>query len=168
VGIREKTKNQQISIEDQKAQEELMKVLQINTVKKAEIEKEALIQEAEGKKQSLIRDGEGKAEAQKLILYAEADGLSKKADAMKKINDSAKDVRRIEMEEKIGVELAKAYQDADIKVIQAGDKPQSLMDLATASGGANLGASLASLSATNPEVGAKISKFLDGLGDKKK
>ena len=168
VGVREKTKNQNIAIEDQKAQTELMKVLQINTVRKAEIEKEALIQEAEGKKQALIMDGEGKATAQKLILFAEAEGLSMKADAMEKINTSSLGVREIEMREKVGIELAKAYQDAEIKVIQAGDKPQSLMDFATAGGGANVGAALSALNATNPEVGAKISKLLDSFTDKKK
>lgn len=168
VGVREKNKNQKIAIEDQKAQEELMKVLQINTVRKAEIEKEALIQESEGKKQALIMDGEGKAEAQKLILFAEADGLSKKADAMEKINKSSIGVREIEMKEKIGIELAKAYQRAEIKVIQAGDKPQNLLDLVTASGGANLGAALSSLNATNPELGTKLGKFVDSYTNKKK
>lgn len=168
VGIREKTKNQKVAIEDQKAQEELMKVLQINTVRKAEIEKEALIQESEGKKQALIMAGAGKAEADKLILFAEAEGLSKKADAMKKIAESALGVREIEMKEKIGVELAKAYQNADIKVIQAGDKPQGLMDLVTASGGANIGAALSSLNATSPELGAKLGKLIDNYAEKKK
>lgn len=169
IGKREQARNQNIAKEEQKAKAESMEVLKIQQVRQAAIEKEARIERAEGARQAVIKEQEGIAEGKKKVLFAEAEGLSKKADAMKKINDSAKEVRRIEKDEKIGVELARAYQKADIKVIQTGDKPKSLLDLASsADGGASLGAAMASLNATNPELGKQISKLINKFSEKEK
>jgi hypothetical protein len=62
-------------------------------VRSAEIQRDAAIQNAEGEKQAAIRRREGEAEGVRAVGYAEADAKSKLADALKKINDAALDVR---------------------------------------------------------------------------
>lgn len=169
IGVRTQKRDQEIRREQQAAEEEKMKVVRIEKVRHAEIERDAAIETAEGEKQSVIRRRTGEAEGVRAVGYAEADAKSKLADALKKINEAALDVRRIEKDEKIGVTAAQALQKADIKFINAG-KPNSLLDLFTPSGGASIGGMLAGIEATNPGGYAEILNFISkrvGKGDGK-
>ena len=169
VGVRTQSRDQEIAREQQAAHEEKMKVARIDQVRKAEIERDAAIEQAEGQKQAVIRRKTGEAEGVRAVGYAEADAKSKLADALKKINEAALDVRRIEKEEKIGVTAAEALKNADIKFINAG-QPNSLLDLFTPSGGASIGGMLAGIQAANPEAYADIIDFIGkrtGKGDGK-
>ena len=170
VGVRAQKRDQLIAAEQRSAQEEKMKVIRVQQVRQAEIGRDAAIETAEGDKQAVIRRREGEAEGVRAVGYAEADAKSKLADALKKINEAALDVRRIEKDEKIGVTAAQALQNADIKFINAG-KPNSLLDLFTPSGGASIGGMIAGVEATNPEAYAEIVGFIArrlGGGDGKK
>ena len=168
VGVRAQKRDQLIAAEQRDAQEEKMKVIRVEQVRQAEITRDAAIEQAEGDKQATIRRREGEAEGVRAVGYAEADAKSKLADALKKINEAALDVRRIEKDEKIGVTAAQALQKADIKFINAG-KATSLLDLFTPSGGANIGGMLSGLQATHPDAYAAIQKILDKVktGDQK-
>jgi len=167
VGVRTQKRDQEIAREQQAAQEEKMKVVRVEQVRRAEIERDAAIESAEGDKQAVIRRRTGEAEGVRAVGYAEADAKSKLADALKKINEAALDVRRIEKDEKIGVTAAQALQKADIKFINAG-KATSLLDLFTPSGGANIGGMLAGLQATHPDAYVAIQKILDTTRGKPK
>ncbi|HUW55889.1 MAG TPA: SPFH domain-containing protein [Planctomycetota bacterium] len=159
VGVRTQKRDQEIAREQQAAQEEKMKVMRVQQVRQAEIQRDAAIESAEGDKQAVIRRKTGEAEGVRAVGYAEADAKSKLADALKKINEAALDVRRIEKDEKIGVTAAQALQKADIKFINAG-QPNSLLDLFTPSGGASIGGMIAGLEATNPEAYGDILGFI--------
>ena len=167
VGIRAQKRDQLIAAEQREAQEEKMKVIRVEQVRQAEITRDAAIEQAEGDKQAVIRRRSGEAEGVRAVGYADADAKSKLADALKKINEAALDVRRIEKDEKIGVTAAEALKNADIKFINAG-KPNSLLDLFTPSGGASIGGMIAGVEATNPEAYADIMSFVaKRLGDGK-
>jgi flotillin len=159
VGMRAQKRDQLIAKEQQAAQEEKMRVVRVEQVRQAEIMRDAAIEQAEGDKQAVIRRRAGEAEGVRAVGYAEADAKSKLADALKKINEAALDVRRIEKDEKIGITAAQALQKAEIKFINAG-KAQSLLDLFTPSGGANIGGMLSGIEAVNPDAYAEIMEFI--------
>jgi len=159
VGIRAQRRDQLIAKEQREAQEQKMQVMRVEQVRQAEIGRDAAIEQAEGDKQAVIRRRTGEAEGVRAVGYAEADAKSKLADALKKINEAALDVRRIEKDEKIGVTAAEALKHAEIKFINAG-KPNSLLDLFTPSGGASIGGMLSGLQATNPEAYGEIMSFI--------
>ncbi len=169
VGKRDQLKELEIARQRQLAQEQTMGVIRIEQVRQAEITRDAAIERAEGEKQSIIRVKEGEGEGVRAVGYAEADAKSRLADALKKINEAALDVRRIEKDERIGVTAAEALKNADIRFINAG-APSSILDLFTPSGGANLGGMINALEATNPTLyrevkqwlGARIAKPGDG------
>jgi flotillin len=159
IGKRDQLKEQLIAKQRQEAQEEAMRVVRIQQVRQAEIARDAAIEKAEGEKQAIIRVKNGEAEGVRSVGYAEADAKSRLADALKKINEAALEVRQIEKDEKIGVTAAEAFKNADIRFINAGPTT-SLMDLFTPSGGANLGGMLNALEATNPELYQELKKWL--------
>ncbi|MBI3609846.1 MAG: hypothetical protein HY204_03980 [Nitrospirae bacterium] len=160
INIREQLKLQEVTREQQRAREEELKVVRIEQVTKAEIERDAMIQRAEGEKESIIRVKSSEAEGIRLVGEAEAEAKSKLADALKKINESSLDVRRIEKDERIGLAAADALKNAQIKLIHAG-APTSLLDLLSPAGGAHLGGMLAALQASDPEMHEKLVKVLE-------
>ncbi len=159
VGKREQLKEQEIAKQRQTAQEEAMRVTRIQQVRQAEIERDSAIERAEGDKQSVIRRREGEAEGVRAVGFAEADAKSKLADALKKINEAALQVRQIEKDEKIGVTAAEALKHADIRLINAGP-PTSFLDLFTPSGGANIGGMINALEATNPALYTELKQWV--------
>lgn len=177
VGEAEQAKFKAIYTAEQQAQEEAMKVQQIQKVRAAAIQKEALIEEAEGRKMAQIRVKEGEAEGLNKVGQAEADvikakGLAealakeKMAEALNKFNEAAKIIRGIEKEEKVGLAGMDALSKADLKLISTGEI-QNFVDLFTAKGGANLGAMLDSLHKTNPQALSQLQSTLESLGLKK-
>lgn len=161
VGKREQLKELEVAKQRQLAQEEAMRVTRVQQVRQAEIERDAAVERAEGEKQSIIRVKGGEAEGVRAVGYAEADAKSRLADALKKINDAALQVRQIEKDEKIGVTAAEALKNADIRFINAGPTT-SLMDLFTPSGGANLGGMINALEATSPALYQELKSWLAG------
>lgn len=171
IHLREQLKLQEVLREQQQAREEEMKMIRIEQVQKAEIERDAMIRLAEGDRAARVQRAEGEKEATVLIKMSEAEGIrrvgeadaeakSKLADALKKINDSSLDVRKIEKEEKIGLAVAEALKNAEVKIIQAG-APTNLLDLFTPAGGSHLGGMLAAIQATHPEAYQKLMKLLE-------
>lgn len=120
----------------------------------AEGVRQSTILSSEGEKQALILKGDGTASQTLAIGTAEADvirakklseaaGLAKIAEAQKLQQDGAEKIRIIEKDERIGLELAKALSQADIK-FYGGGEPKNFMDLFKVStGGLSAGGSLA-------------------------
>jgi flotillin len=120
----------------------------------AEGTRQANILSSEGEKAALVLKGDGQASmtsavgtAEAAVIrakkLAEAEGLAKIAEAQKLQQDGAEKIRIIEKDEKIGLELARALAQADIK-FYGGGEPKSFMDLFKVStGGLSAGGSLA-------------------------
>jgi flotillin len=193
IGKREQERNQNIAIEKQKAVTKDMEVIRAQTVMKAEIDadaevkrsegtKRAAIQIAEGNKQKFELEGQGEAKAieakgtanaeiTKAMKFAEADGLSRYADAQAKQQELAIAIREIEKNERIGLALAQALAEADIKFYGSGD-PKKFMDLFTAGGGLSVGAGLSTfldiLKGSDPDSYDKIMNVVDQSSSLKK
>lgn len=194
IGKRNQEKEQNIAIEQQKAvmkQMEVKRTQEVTTaeimaeasVKKADGERRSAIEIAEGQRQKLELEGQGQAAAAKVVGMANADvvlatksadaeGLSRYADAQKKQQEFATNIRVIEKDERIGLKLAEALAQAQIKYIGSG-KPQEFIDLFTPGGGmvagAGVGAFFESMKTTNTDGYNKlitaINSVADGVGD---
>lgn len=186
IGKREQERNQNIAIEQQKAESKRMEVERTKTVMKAEIDADAEVKRADGTKRAAIEIAQGNktkyemegageasaiqakgtasAEVIKATKLAEAEGLSKLADAQAKQQELAVAIRTIEKDEKIGLALATALSDADIKFYGSGD-PKKFMDLFTAGGGMSVGAGISTfldvLRTSDPESYNKIAGIVD-------
>lgn len=139
----------------------------------AEATKATSVTEAEGKKQSTVTIAEGELEAAKLNAKGiEAEGVAKgvaeQAILMAPINTQitlAKEIgsnegyqqylvtiKQVEVSRDVGMEMAKAMQSADLKIIaNSGDIQKgmtNLGDMFTPAGGTNLTGMLAALAAT--------------------
>lgn len=99
-----------------------------SVVRPAEAEKDARIAEAQGRKQAAVLEGEGKggaaqrvgegeAAAIKAKLIAEAEGLERKAEAMKKFNDAG-----------MGLQVALAMIEQLPEIIKAAASPVAAID----------------------------------------
>jgi len=120
----------------------------------AEGVKQSNILTSDGEKQALILKGDGTASqtnavglAEAAVIkakkLAEAEGLAKIAAAQKLQQDGAEKIRTIEKDEKIGLKLAEALAQAEIK-FYGGGEPKNFMDLFKVStGGLSAGGSLA-------------------------
>lgn len=176
VGIANEKTNQSIQQEKKMTMEKEMAVLRVEEVEAKKIEASARVEEAEGIKVSNIRKAEGDKEAQALDGkglgeraaaigegeataikqkgFAEADAKERLADALSRFEEQGLMAllgeKYIEKDKDVGVAIAKAYEDADMKVIQTGNsKPKNLLDMATSvDSGAKLGGMLDSLKKT--------------------
>jgi flotillin len=198
VGRRTAEKNQKVGIADEKALQEIkaeaavtktreMAVLQIETVRQAEISKEALVVQASQDKETTVIKAEGRQQEQVITAEglrqeteitaagvlvqqtkeaegtlsvgtaeAEAKRLSEMASVSPQLALAAEigenegyqtyliQIREVEKNEVVGVEQAKALQDAGIKVIantgNVSEGVSSVMDLFSSKGGTALGA----------------------------
>lgn len=142
-----------------------MEVLRVEQVRKAEIEREVQVTKADQQKQTTVLAAEAQLEAKK----REAEGVQvegqARADAEKAMqlapvqaqitlakeigeNHSYQNylvtIRRVEAEQAVGIQQAKALEKADIKVIANTGAPsagvKSVMDLFSSKGGTELGA----------------------------
>ena len=162
VAKREQEKAQNVFEREKLAQEEHFKVIQVQVVKQAEIDKEKAIVEANQSKETEVilkekkqLEGQGdrlraeevaKGEAAPIREkgFAEADAKEKLQDALNKFEDKA--IRAlvaeqiVEKDKVIGIEAAKALKEADLKVF-AGDGSKEAFDL---------GKMLAAVGVSNP------------------
>jgi len=173
VGMAEERAHQNIQEEKRITTEKEMAVQKVREVEAKKIEANARIEEAEGIKQSNIRQAEGYKESETLegkgmgekaaaIGSGEAQAIKEKgiasAEAKEKLADALSRFqekgllallgeKHIEKDEAIGVAIAKAYEDAEMKVIQTGNsQPKNLIDvLSSADSGAKIGGMLEGL-----------------------
>lgn len=183
VGIAQEKSSQEVKSEAATTKEREMKVLSVETQRRAEISKAAGIVKAEehaavtqkvaeGDLEKAKRDAEGvrvagqaRADAEKALQLAPVEAqivLAKEIGENQGYQTYLVSVRQIEANQVIGVAQAQALKEADIKVIaNTGDAPsglESIGELLGSKGGLKLGALLEGLKNT-PEG----SKLLDRL-----
>ncbi|MCD5415591.1 hypothetical protein LR032_00545 [Candidatus Bipolaricaulota bacterium] len=185
IGVRKQEKERSIVISKHNVAEEEMKIEQVRQVRAAEIEKAAAIERAEGERQAAILKRQGEAEgtratglaeaevirsrglAEAEVIrsrgLAEAETITKRVEALNSTEESGRWFREIEKDENIGIELAKALQQAQIRFVSTGEV-SSFLNLLSASGGANVGAMFAALRETEPELVQRLEQVLAGLG----
>lgn len=143
--------------------------------------RQATILTSEGEKQALTLKGDGQASMTNAIglaeaavikakKLAEAEGLAKIAAAQKLQQDGAEKIRIIEKDERIGMKLAEALAQADIK-FYGGGEPKSFMDLfKVGTGGLSAGGSLATfldiLKSSDPAAYKKAMDVVDATKKK--
>lgn len=129
----------------------------------AEAEKQSTIAKAEGSLEAAKRNAEGvqaegiaKAAAEKAMLMAPVDTqitLAKEIGENEGYQQYLITIKQVEISRDVGVELAKAMQNADLKVIANSGDIQSgvskLGDMFTSTGGTNLSGMLAALAQTS-------------------
>lgn len=166
IGVRNREKEQRVFVSQQKVATEEMEVERIRQVRAAEIERDATIERAQGQRQAVILKREAEAEGTKSVGMAEAEvtrsrgmaeaeAISKRAAALNRLQEADRSFRIIEKDEKVGLELAKALQHADLKLVSTG-KVDSFLDLFSANGGASLGAFMSSLRQVEPELADRL------------
>ncbi len=111
--------------------------------KKAQAEQIKLTVEADGKANETMKIGTAEAEIIKIKKIAEADGTLKLAMAMKEFNDTAINVKMLDIQKDILIAkyqaLAHSLSNADVKWILSGANAQKFFGLnLDAEGGANL------------------------------
>ena len=189
IAIRAQTMKMTVAMKEQEAATKELEVKRTRDVTGAEIEAKANIQRAEGVKQSAIitadgtkqalaLEGDGQASKDRAIgiaaadvtkakKIAEAEGLSAYADAQKKQQDNAKEIRLIEKDQAVGLALANALQAAEIKYIGSGE-PKNFIDLFKVSGGMSAGGSLGTflgmIKETDPQLHDGIVKAIAKVG----
>lgn len=177
IGVRNREKDQRVFVSQQKVAAEEMEVERIRQVRAAEIERDAAIERAQGQRQAVIlkREAEGEgtrvvglaeAEVTRSKGIAEAEAISKRAEALNRLQEAGRSFRNIEKDEKVGLELAKALQKADLKLVSTG-KIDNFLDLFSANGGANLGAFVSSLRQVEPDLADRLIGVIDRLGKDK-
>jgi flotillin len=179
VSLANQEMTQALKEQEKTTKEKEMAVLKIQEVRKADIEKEVNVVKALQSKETTTIMAEGQLEAAKrqaesITLQGEAKANAEKAMQLapveaqivlaKEIGGNAEyqkylvTIRQVEAAQAVGVESAKALNNADIKVISnTGDAPSGLnkvMDLFSSTGGLKVGALLEGLSQT--EAGKKL------------
>ena len=170
VGIADEKALQEIKEQQKVTKQKEMAVIQVQEVRKADIEREANIVKADEDKQTTIIVAEGKLEETKKesegiaiegAAKAEAEKLMQLAPVEAQIalareigqNDGYQNylisIEAVDANKIIGVEQAKALTDADVKVIANTGEPiegmSSVMDLFSSRGGTHLSAMLEGL-----------------------
>jgi len=174
IGVRDREKEERVYVSQQKVAQEEMEVQKIRQVRAAEIERDAAIERAQGERQAVILRREAEAEGTKAVGLAEAEvtrnkglaeaeAIAKRVEALNCLQEEGQTFRTIEKDERVGMELAKALQQADLKLVSTGEIDRFL-DLFSADGGARLGAFLASLRQVEPELADRVIGALDRLG----
>lgn len=156
-----------------------MAIIRVHTVKTAEIEKDTQIIQAEQSKQTAILIAEGvletkKREAEATLVEGAARAASEKLMQLAPVEAQivlAKEIggnegyqkylvsiRQLEATEHIGMEQAKALEQADVKIISNSGSPgaglNNVMDLFSSNGGTKVGAMLEALAQT--ETGSDL------------
>jgi flotillin len=192
IAIRQQTKNMTVAMKQQEATVKELEVERIKqetnaniaanaSIKTAEGVRQAAIINAEGSKQALALEGEGQAAKEQAVglaqaavikakKVAEAEGLSALADAQKKQQESAKEIRLIEKDQVVGLAVAEALKNAKIEYIGSG-KPEDFMDLFSVGGGMSAGASLGTamkmIQKSDPDLHNKILEVIGSLKGEK-
>ena len=154
IGIAEQTKNQEIALQEAKANIQKIEALRKIEVGHADIEKEKIEQlamaqrikftvEAEGHSNEIETVGRAEANIIQIKKEAEAAGTLKLAEALKQYNETALNVKMLDIHKDVMIAkfqaLAESIQKADIKWIMSGANAQKFFGLnLDAEGGANL------------------------------
>ncbi|MFH1195732.1 MAG: SPFH domain-containing protein [bacterium] len=154
IGMSEQSKNQQIAQMESVANVERVEAKRKLEVGTAEIEKQKIEQlamaqkikltvEAEGESNKIQNIGRSEAEIIRIKKEADAAGTLKLAEALKEFNDTAINVKILDIQKDILLSkynaLASAIQNADIKWILSGANAQKFFGInLDAEGGANL------------------------------
>jgi len=166
IGVRDREKEERVYVSQQKVAQEEMEVEKIRQVRAAAIER------AQGERQAVILRREAEAEGTKAVGLAEAEvtrnkglaeAIAKRVKALNQLQEEGRTFRTIEKDERVGMELAKALQQADLKLVSTGEV-ERFLDLFSADGGAKLGAFLSSLRQVEPELANRLIGVLDRLG----
>lgn len=127
---------------------------------------EGILEQEKRKAEAITVTGAANAEAKKLLELAPVQAqivLAKEIGENQGYQNYLVTIRQVEASEKIGIEQAKALQDADIKVIANGGNIEtginSIGDILGSKGGTALTGALTALAAT-PEGQGLINKFL--------
>jgi len=166
IGVRQREKERTIFVSQQEVAEAEMTVERTRQVRLAEIERDAAIERAQGDRQAVILRREAEAEGIRSVGLAdaevvrqkglaEAEAIAKRIEALNNLREEGQTFRSIEKEERVGLELAKALQQASLKLISTGEV-SSFLDLFSAEGGAKLGGMIAALRETDPELAGKL------------
>lgn len=183
VGIADQEAIQAVKEQAKVTAEKEMAVTKVNQVRQAEITKEVNVVQAEQDKQVAITqaqgsleaaklhaqgvevEGKAKGEAEKAVLLAPVSAqvtLAEKIAELRGYQEYLVSIRKIEKDEKVGIEQAKALAEADIKVIaNTGDTVSgvsNVMDLFTSKGGTQVGAMLEAFAQT--PAGEQVMKAL--------
>lgn len=169
VGMKDQNKLQKIAEQEKIAQQKHFEVVQVQTVRQAEIDKEKAIVEANEKKatEEIFKDqkkleGEGdrlraeeqaKGEAAPIREkgFADAEAKEKLQAALNKFEDKA--IRAlvaeaiVAMQEKVGIETAQALAEADLRIFAGGEGDKS---------GFDLGKLISAASVSNEELAASL------------
>ncbi|MDD4437647.1 MAG: SPFH domain-containing protein [Tissierellia bacterium] len=193
IAIREQTKAMTVATKQQEAVTKQLEVERTQKEVSANIDANASIKTAEGVKQSAIIKAEGEKQALELIgagegaknksigladadvikakKVAEAEGLSAYADAQKKQQEYAKEIRLIEKDQVVGLALAEALKAANIKYIGSG-QPKDFMDLFSVAGGMSTGGSIGTMldmiRETDPELHKSVINAIENVSKKDK
>lgn len=175
IGMAEQSKNQKIAKMEADANIMKIEAKRKLEVGQAEIDKDVIKQkadaskikfttEAEGQANQIKTVGQAEADIIKIKKIADADGTLKLAEAMKEFNDTAIDVKKIDVNKEIMIAkfnaFATALSKANIKWIISGSKTQNLLGLnLDAEGGANLEQFI-------QESGIDITKILESFKTK--
>lgn len=154
IGISEQEKNQLVAKMEASANIQKIDAMRTLEVGQAEIDKQRAEQLAMGQKLKLTLEAEGESNKINTIGRSEADiirikkeaeaaGTLKLAEALKQFNDTAINVKLLDVQKEILIAkygaLASALQKADIRWIMSGDNAQKFFGLnLDAEGGANM------------------------------
>ncbi len=174
IGVREREKEQRVYLSQQKVATEEMEVERIRQVRAAEIDRDSAIERAQGERQAAILKRQAEAEGVQAVGFAEAEvtrnkgmaeaeAIAKRVEALNRLQDEGRFFRNIEKDERVGLEMAKALQGADLKLVSTGEV-DNFLDLFSANGGAKLGAFIASLRQVEPDLADRLLGVLDRLG----
>lgn len=186
---------QAVKEQERITKEKEMAVVKVNDVKRAEINQEMAIVKAEEVKQQTIRvaegnlhakkleaegitaEGQARAEAEKAMQLAPVEAqivLAKEIGENQSYQEYLVTIRRVEAQQAVGIEQAKALEKADVKIItNAGDPVSGVektLDLFTPKGGNLMGGALEALiqSPTGQELVRKFTKGGSGGSGKDK
>lgn len=160
IGVRNREKEQHVFVSQQKVAQEEMEGERIRQVRAAEIERDAAVERAQGKCQAVIPKRKGEAEGTRSVGLAEAaviqskgmaeaEAISKRAEALYRLQEAGRSLRNIEKDERVGLALAKALQNADRKLVSTG-KVDNFLDVFSANGGATWARSFHHSGKSNP------------------
>ena len=179
VGIADERALQEIKEQQRITKEKEMAVIQVQTVKQADITREANVVKADEERQTTVIIAEGrleetkkesegikiegaaKAEAEKLMQLAPVEAqiaLAKEIGQNEGYQNYLVSIEAVSANENVGMEQAKALTDADVKIIANTGNPvegmSNVMDLFSSRGGTNVSAMLEGLAQS--EEGQKL------------
>lgn len=179
VEISKQEAHQSIKEQERLTKEKEMSVLQVQSTRTAEIEKQVKVVQAQQVKEtdiiladgqleskrreseSITLEGNAKAKAEQSMLMAPVEAqitLAKEIGNNENYQKYLVSLEQIKAAASVGIEQAKALANADVKVITNSEKPGTgltdVMDLFSSKGGIQVGAMLDGLAAT--ETGKKL------------